>query len=139
MPKHKNGVMPRRFKNYWPGLKGTPVLMTCKQISKECQEYIWGNNKFKCDDALTLRRLPPAMGEHLQFAQRISIKMHLKWIVNPAGEWPRAMKFIAEEIPADATIKFWTRFPETSRHFERQVGIADLIKKFMPWSSSGAP
>jgi hypothetical protein len=40
----------------------------------------------------------------------LSLKMHFKWIVSHEIEWPRAMKLIAEQMPALRSLKLWTRF-----------------------------
>lgn len=111
MPKAKNGQRPSRFKYYWPGLKGSPLLMSCKQVHEECQQYMWGHNKLKSDDASTFQFLPQALGEGFQYCQHFSLKIHFKWVVFHEAEWPRAMKLIAEQMLALRTFKLWTRFP----------------------------
>lgn len=113
MPKrYKYGRVPNHFKYYFPGISGTPLLRGRKEVNTECMSFMWGSNKFSSDNALTVNALPQAMGEGIKHIRQLSLLTHFRWIVYHNECWPRAQKFLVENLPALQEFELRTRFPE---------------------------
>lgn len=116
MPKrNKCRQVPSHFKHYIPGIMGTPLSCVRKEVHEECKSFMRGSNQFNSDNALTINALPMAMGEGMKQIRHLSLLVHFKWIVTPNNYWPRAQRFLAENLPALQEFELRTHFPEDQR------------------------